>query len=71
MHNKQYVSAPLLGTLTLLHLHTGAMTRDLTVEQYPTQKGQHPSTCIKDTTVIKLGKLPGCNLRPTSSLYSK
>ena len=37
-----------------LHLHTGAMTRDLTVEHYSTWKDQLSSTCIEDTIVIKL-----------------
>ena len=30
------------------------MTRDLTMEQYPTWKDQHSSTHIEDTTVTNL-----------------
>ena len=32
-----------------MHLHTGAMTQDLAVEQYSTQKDQHSSHHIGDT----------------------
>ena len=55
----------------ILPLHTGAVMRDLAVEQYPTQKELYSSNCIEDTTSNTLGTQPGCNLRPISSLYSK
>ena len=37
-----------------MHCHTGAMMKDLTVEQYPTWKDQYSSTRIKDTIVTNL-----------------
>ena len=40
--------------LPIVYLHTGAMTRDLAVEQCPTQKDLHSSNCLQDTTVTCL-----------------
>ena len=36
-----------------LHLQSGAVMQDLTVEQYSTWKDQCSSTCIEDTIAIK------------------
>ena len=39
-----------------MHPHTGAMMRDLAVEQYSTRKDQCSSAHIEDTIVIKSDK---------------
>ena len=50
IRNRINTQPSILYPLTILYLHTGAVMRDLTVEQYPTQKDLHSSHCIKDTT---------------------
>ena len=35
----------------MLYLYTGAVTRDLAVDQYSTQKDQHSTNCIRGSKV--------------------
>ena len=50
-----------------MHLHTGAMMRDLTVEQYLTQKDPHSSNCFRTLHAMSLE--PDQNATPDTHYY--